>query len=105
MKKKFVLPAILILVAAAAGAVVGMATGAAIATASASAATSTAYNAGVVAGSVATTAYVIGTNYAVLPSGCASPNVGGTTYFLCGNTWFQPSYGANGVYYRVVRTP
>jgi hypothetical protein len=45
------------------------------------------------------------TNYAVLPAGCASPNVGGTTYFLCGNTWFQPSYGANGVYYRVVPTP
>ena len=27
------------------------------------------------------------------------------TYYLNGNTWFQPSYGANGVYYRVVPTP
>jgi hypothetical protein len=29
----------------------------------------------------------------------------GQTYYLCGNTWFQPSYGANGVSYRVVPTP
>jgi hypothetical protein len=91
--------------AAAAGAVVGMATGAAIATASTSAAVSTAYNAGVVAGSTAAITYAMGTNYAVLPAGCASPDVGGTTYFLCGNTWFLPSYGANGIYYRVVPTP
>jgi hypothetical protein len=75
-----------------------MAAGAAIAT-------TTAYNAGVVAGSVAAASYVMGTNYAVLPSGCDSPNVGGTTYFMCNNTWFLPSYGANGVYYRVVPTP
>ena len=91
--------------AAAAGAVVGMATGVAIATASTAAATTTAYSAGVAAGAAAATTYVMGVNYAVLPSGCASPNVGGTTYFLCGNTWFQPSYGANGVYYRVVPAP
>jgi hypothetical protein len=31
--------------------------------------------------------------------------VNGATYYLCGNTWFSPSYGANGVYYRVVPTP
>jgi hypothetical protein len=47
----------------------------------------------------------MGVNYAALPSGCTSPNVGGATYFLCSNTWFLPSYGANGVYYRVVPTP
>jgi hypothetical protein len=47
----------------------------------------------------------MGANYAMLPSGCATPDIGGTTYFLCGNTWFQPFYGANGVYYRVVPTP
>jgi len=23
-------------------------------------------------------------------------------YFVCGGTWFQPFYGNNGVYYRVV---
>jgi hypothetical protein len=33
------------------------------------------------------------------------PSVQGTTYYLCGNTWFQPMYGANGIYYRVVPTP
>lgn len=32
-------------------------------------------------------------------------NVIGNTYYLCGNTWFSPSYGANGIYYRVVPTP
>ena len=42
---------------------------------------------------------------ATLPAGCTSPSVHGTTYYLCGNTWFQPSYGANGVYYRVVPEP
>jgi hypothetical protein len=35
--------------------------------------------------------------YPVLPSGCTSPNVSGTTYFLCANTWFLPSYSANGI--------
>ena len=43
--------------------------------------------------------------YAVLPAGAISINKGGTTYYLSGNTFFQPSYGANGVYYRVVPTP
>jgi hypothetical protein len=29
----------------------------------------------------------------------------GSTYYLCGNTWFSPSYGAGGVSYKVVPTP
>jgi len=91
--------------AAAAGAVVGMATGAAIASTNTAVATATAYNVGVAAGAAATSAYVMGNNYAVLPSGCSSPEVGGATFFLCGNTWFQPSYGANGIYYKVVPAP
>jgi hypothetical protein len=90
--------------AAAAGAAVGMVAGAAIASANTAAATSNAYNAGVAAGSPSRT-YVMGATYGTLPSGCAKPIVQGTTYYLCGNTWFQPSYGANGVYYRVVQTP
>ena len=36
---------------------------------------------------------------------CAVSTVAGTTYYHCSTTWFQPSYGANGVYYRVVPTP
>jgi hypothetical protein len=28
-----------------------------------------------------------------------------STDYLAGNTWFQPAYGANGVYYRVVPAP
>jgi len=48
---------------------------------------------------------LMGAINATLPAGCATPSVQGVTYYLCGNTWFQPSYGANGVYYRVVPTP
>jgi hypothetical protein len=29
----------------------------------------------------------------------------GTNYYLLGNTWFKPAYGANGVYYSVVPAP
>jgi len=32
-------------------------------------------------------------------------NKNGATYYLSGNIWFQPLYGANGVYYKVVPTP
>jgi len=114
--------------AAAAGAVVGMATGAAIASASSAAASSNAYAAGVAAGSSNTAAatagaynagvaagaaaatppggnYVMGLNYAALPPGTAMIPKNGVTYYLSGNTWFKPSYGANGVYYTVVPTP
>ena len=48
---------------------------------------------------------MMGGNYATLPPGAMSINKGGTTYYLSGNTWFQPAYGANGVYYRVVPAP
>jgi hypothetical protein len=91
--------------AAAAGAAVGVAAGAAMASANTSAATSSAYSAGYAAGS-ANTAYAMGAIYATLPTGCVASSVGGTSYYLCGgSTWFQPSYGANGIYYRVVPAP
>ena len=99
--------------AAAAGAVVGVAAGAAIASANTAAATSNAYAVGVAAGASASAPppprpparYALGANYATLPAGCTNATVGGTVYYLCGNTWFKPMYGANGVYYRVVPTP
>jgi hypothetical protein len=47
----------------------------------------------------------MGAVYAALPAGAISINKGGTTYYISGNTFFQPSYGANGVYYRVVPSP
>jgi hypothetical protein len=49
--------------------------------------------------------YQMGAAYAALPAGCVSPGVQGQTYYMCGNTWFSPAYGANGVYYRVVPAP
>ena len=45
------------------------------------------------------------TDCSALPAGCITPTVQGTTYYLCGNTWFSAAYGANGVYYRVVPVP
>ena len=80
---------------AAAGAV---AAGAAV---GAAAASSSAYNAGVAAGS----AYAMGAIYPTLPAGCVYSPFGGVSYYNCGNVWFSPSYGANGVYYRVVPAP
>jgi hypothetical protein len=90
--------------AAAAGAAVGVATGAAIASANSSAAAANAYSAGVAAGAASAT-YAMGQVVATVPAGCATPNVQGQSYYLCGNTWFSPAYGANGVYYRVVPAP
>jgi hypothetical protein len=81
-----------------------MATGAAVASANTAAATSNAYSAGYSAGAT-NTAYAMGAIYAALPAGCVVSTVYGATYYQCSNTWFQPSYGANGVYYRVVPTP
>jgi hypothetical protein len=115
--------------AAAAGALVGMAVGTAKASANTNAATTSAYNAGVAAGSSNTTAAytagvatgatgttttttttiqtssATGAIAAKLPPGAMSINKNGTTYYLSGNTWYQPAYGANGVYYRVVPAP
>ena len=82
-----------------------MIAGAAVASANTAAATSSAYSAGVAAGSAASATYVMGAIYGTVPAGCATPSVQGTTYYLCGNTWFQPSYGANGVFYTVVPAP
>ena len=93
-----------------------MAAGAAIASSNNAAATSNAYSAGVAAGSANTASaynagvaagasYAMGGNYAALPPGAMAVNKGGTTYYLAGNTWLQPAYGANGVYYRVVPAP
>jgi hypothetical protein len=105
--------------AAAAGAAIGAAVGtsgtsaaAANANAAAANANAAAANAAAAAATAATVvpaypvAYQMGAVYAALPAGgCAMPEVNGTLYYLCGNTWFSPAYGANGVYYRVVPTP
>src|SRR5262249_60698489 len=76
-----------------------------------SANTAAAYNAGMAAGAATAptaatgSAFMMGGIYATLPAGCVSPKVQGSAYYLCGNTWFQPTYGANGVSYRVVPGP
>ncbi|MFN8642244.1 MAG: hypothetical protein U0802_11535 [Candidatus Binatia bacterium] len=94
--------------AAVAGATVGLAAGAAVgeaesATANANAAN--AYTAGYAAGAGASATYPIGAIYATVPASCSPTTLAGVTYYLCGNSWLQPSYGANGVFYRVVPAP
>ena len=49
--------------------------------------------------------YAMGASYAALPSGAMAINKNGQTYYLLGNTWFQPAFGANGVHYTVVAAP
>ena len=99
--------------AAVAGAAVGVAVGAAVASSNTAAATSNAYAQGYNAGAasapttvvVASPSYVVGQFITALPVGCVTTAVAGKTYYLYGNTWFAPYYGANGVYYQVVPTP
>ncbi|MBK9987232.1 MAG: hypothetical protein IPP21_09910 [Betaproteobacteria bacterium] len=75
--------------------------------------TGAAYSSGYAAGAVAasapppgatvttvtttTTSYAMGVSYAALPAGSMAVTKNGTTYYLAGNTWFQPMFGANGV--------
>ena len=47
----------------------------------------------------------MGMSYAALPAGSMMISKNGATYYLNGNTWFQPAYGANGVHYVVVAAP
>ncbi|HME81233.1 MAG TPA: hypothetical protein VKF82_04050 [Candidatus Eremiobacteraceae bacterium] len=65
--------------------------------------------AGCIAGAAvagAAVAYSIGERTATVPAtGCAAQVVSGVTYTVCGTTWFQPAYGANGLYYTVVTAP
>ncbi len=77
--------------AAAAGAVAGVAVGVAVGAAAASA--------------PAAPTYVMGSDYATLPPGSAQVYQGGSTYYVNGSLWFQPAYGANGIYYVVVPAP
>jgi hypothetical protein len=95
-----------VFVAAVAGAVVGATVATAAESSNTAAATTNAYDAGVAVGSAqAAGTYAMGALYPTLPSGCVEPTVKGVAYYLCGNTWFQPTYGANGVYYKVVAAP
>ena len=98
--------------AALAGAAVGVAVGAAVASSNSAAATSNAYAQGYNAGAsnsttvvVASPTYVVGQLTTVLPPGCITTAVAGRTYYLYGNTWFAPYYGAGGLYYQVVPAP
>jgi hypothetical protein len=50
-------------------------------------------------------AYPLGTSFTTLPSGAVYVDRGGVTYYQVGNSWFRPSFGANGVYYSAVPAP
>ncbi|MBL8413917.1 MAG: hypothetical protein JNM42_05720 [Propionivibrio sp.] len=49
--------------------------------------------------------FVVGTSYSSLPVNANPVRRNGVTYYSVGDAWFQPAYGANGVYYRVVPAP
>jgi len=83
---------------AAAGAV-GLAAGAALGSAAASPAV-------VVQQPVYVSGPAIGTEVVALPGGgCTSTFTGGSTYYQCGSSYYQPHFGSNGVYYTVVANP
>ncbi|MFM7392837.1 MAG: hypothetical protein ACKO3F_00735 [Cyanobium sp.] len=44
-------------------------------------------------------------SYAGLPPGAIAVSRFGVNYYLSANTWYQPVYGANGVFYQVVPAP
>jgi hypothetical protein len=46
-----------------------------------------------------------GTQVTVLPPGSVSQNVNGVVAYQCGNAWYKPYFGSNGVYYEVVPSP
>jgi len=87
--------------AAAAAGAVGLAAGAAIGSAATAASTP------VVA--VPQPVYVasppIGTQVVSLPGQCTSAQVSGATYYKCGDVFYKPRFGSNGVYYTVVSNP
>lgn len=84
-----------------------MATGAAVgAVAEANtqaAASASSYAAGVATGEAIATPP--GGVYTTLPGNCLYKPTGATNYFQCGGMWLAPSYGANGLYYKVVPAP
>jgi hypothetical protein len=47
----------------------------------------------------------VGTIVSGLPDGCQRMVVNDKTYYQCGSTWYKPSFGADGVDYKVVNVP
>lgn len=88
--------------AAAAGAVAGLATGMVAGAAIAGAANA---NAAASAPPPPPPIPPVNTVYAALPGNCVYKPAGSVNYYECGNYWVEPSFGANGVYYRVVTAP
>lgn len=64
-----------------------------------------AYAQGYAAGMASRARTPVGAIYTQLPANCAMQSVQGRTLYSCDNTWFQPNFGANGVFYRVVAAP
>ncbi len=49
--------------------------------------------------------YAVGTTLKTLPAGCSSTIVQGSSYYVCGNTWFKPETGSGGTSYQAVPAP
>ncbi|QCI69514.1 hypothetical protein E8M01_30935 [Phreatobacter stygius] len=59
----------------------------------------------IAAGAAAATAVAVGTMIATLPPACAREVVNGSTYELCGGTWYRPTYSGNQLVYVAVAPP
>jgi len=82
---------------AAAAAVGGLAIGAAAGAAAASAAQPTTV--------VVQQGPAVGSIVSSLPDSCQLMTVNGKTYYQCGSIWYKPTFGADGVDYKVVNVP
>ena len=47
----------------------------------------------------------VGAMVSALPDGCQLMTLNGKTYYQCGSTWYKPTFGADGVDYKVVPVP
>ncbi|MEI8349967.1 MAG: hypothetical protein WCI77_07420 [Candidatus Omnitrophota bacterium] len=47
----------------------------------------------------------VGAQVTMLPSGAEGRIIGGAQFYISGNTWYKPYFGASGVYYEVVSPP
>ena len=47
----------------------------------------------------------VGAIVSALPDGCQLMTVNGKTYYQCGSTWYKPTFGTDGVDYKVVNVP
>ncbi len=64
-----------------------------------------AVGAAAVASAPVVTTWPVGATYGYLPAGCVYVHRPLRSWYQCPSGWLEPTYGANGLYYRVVPAP